>query len=100
MRCNPSYWLLGLVPIAMVSWVAVQLERDGIEYDLAHRSAEALKRAGLDWAGLRFVGRDAVLTGRAPEERDPERALVYLRNVWGVRVASDRSELLESVADY
>lgn len=100
MRCNPSYWLLGLVPIAMLSWVAVQLERDSIEFDLAHRSTEVLKRAGLDWAGLRFVGRDAVLTGRAPEERDPERALVYLRNVWGVRVASDRSELLESVADY
>ena len=47
MRCNPSYWLLGLVPIAMLSWVAVQLEHDGIEYDLAHRSEEVLKRSGL-----------------------------------------------------
>jgi OmpA-OmpF porin, OOP family len=100
MRCNPSYWLLGLVPIAMLSWVAVQLEHDGIEYDLEHRSGEALKRAGLDWASLRFVGRDAVVMGKAPQEGDPGRALEYLQNVWGVRVASDRSELLESVADY
>lgn len=100
MRCNPSYWLLGLVPIAMLTWVAVQLEHGGIEYDLAHRSGEALKRAGFDWASLRFVGRDAVLMGKAPEERDPEKALQSLQNVWGVRVASDRSELIDSVADY
>lgn len=100
MRCNPSYWLLGLVPIAMLTWVAVQLEHDGIEYDLAHRSGEALKRAGFDWASLRFVGRDVVLMGKAPEERDPDKALASLENVWGVRVASDRSELIDSVADY
>jgi len=100
MRCNPSYWLLGLVPIAIMTWVAVQLERDGIEYDLAHRSAEALKRAGFDWASIRFVGRDVVLTGKAPEEHDPTKALASLENVWGVRVAADRTGLIDSVADY
>ncbi len=75
-------------------------EHDGIEYDLEHRSGEALKRAGFDWVNLRFVGRDAVVTGKAPQEGDPEKALGYLQDVWGVRVASDRSELLESVTDY
>jgi outer membrane protein OmpA-like peptidoglycan-associated protein len=100
MRCNPSYWLLGLVPIAMLSWVAVQLEQNGIEFDLSRRAEDALRRSGVNWAALHFVGRDALLTGRAPEERDPGRALSTLENVWGVRVASDRSELLEHVADY
>jgi hypothetical protein len=71
MRCNPRYWLLGLVPIAMLSWVAVQLEQTGIELDLSRRASDALHRAGMSWAGFRFVGRDAVLTGRAPEEREP-----------------------------
>ncbi|MET0640837.1 MAG: OmpA family protein [Hyphomicrobium sp.] len=100
MRCNPSYWLLGLVPIAMLSWVAVQLEHEGIESDLSRRAEEALRRSGYDWANLHFVGRDAVLIGRAPDERDPARALTTLRNLWGVRVASDRSELIDRVADY
>jgi len=100
MRCNPSYWLLGLVPIAMLSWVAVQLERGAIEFDLSRRAQDVLRRGSFDWANLHFVGRDAVLTGRAPDEREPERALASLRNVWGVRVANDRSGLIDRVADY
>lgn len=100
MRCNPSYWLLGLVPIAILSWVAVQFEQNGIEFDLSRRAGEALRRSGIDWAQFHFVGRDAVLTGRAPEERDPGRALASVENVWGVRVVADRSQLLESVANY
>ncbi len=71
MRCNPSYWLLGLVPIAMLSWIAVQLQHEDIENDLARRTAEALKRAGLAWATPHVSGRDVVLTGKAPEERGP-----------------------------
>jgi OOP family OmpA-OmpF porin len=100
MRCNPRYWLLGLVPIAMLSWVAVQLEQTGIELDLSRRASDALHRAGMSWAGFRFVGRDAVLTGRAPEEREPDKAIASIANIWGVRVVSDRSELLEQVANY
>ena len=100
MRCNPSYWLLGLVPIAILTWVAVQLEQGGIEFDLSRRASEALRRSGLDWAKLHFVGRDAVLMGRAPEERDPAKALASIQNVWGVRVVSDRAGLLQQVANY
>ncbi|RUP00700.1 OmpA family protein [Hyphomicrobium sp.] len=100
MRCNPTYWLLGLVPIAMLSWVAVQLEQTNIELDLSRRAEDALRRSGFSWANPHFAGRDAVVTGRAADERDPAGALSSLRNVWGVRVASDRSELIDSVADY
>jgi OOP family OmpA-OmpF porin len=100
MRCNPSYWLLGLVPIAMLSWIAVQLQHEDIENDLARRTAEALKRAGLAWATPHVSGRDVVLTGKAPEERGPVLATAYARNIWGVRVAHNRSELIERVANY
>jgi OmpA-OmpF porin, OOP family len=95
MRCNPSYWLLGLVPIAMLSWLAVQLEHEGIEADLGRRTQEALSRAGLDWAAPIFAGRDGVLTGKAADDATPPRALAMIRDAWGVRVAHDRSELLE-----
>jgi outer membrane protein OmpA-like peptidoglycan-associated protein len=100
MRCNPSYWLLGLVPIAMLSWIAVQVQHGDIENDLARRTGEALKRAGLGWATPHVVGRDVILTGKAPEERGPMLATAYARNVWGVRIAYNRSSLIERVADY
>lgn len=100
MRCNPSYWLLGLVPIAMLSWVAVQLEHEGIEADLGRRTQDALARAGLDWAAPNFSGRDGVLTGKAPNETDPVNALTKVRDTWGVRIAQGRTELVELVDNF
>lgn len=100
MRCNPIYWLLGVVPIAALSWVAVQVQHEDIESDLARRTSEALKRVGLTWATPHVSGRDIVLTGKAPEERGPMLAEGYARNVWGVRVAYNRSGLIEHVANY
>jgi OmpA-OmpF porin, OOP family len=97
MRCNPSLWLLGLIPIAMLSWIAVQVEHEGIENDLARRTEDALHRTGLDWAVARFNGRDGVVTGKAIEDRGPQRALALVRNVWGVRTANNRSGLVERV---
>jgi outer membrane protein OmpA-like peptidoglycan-associated protein len=97
MRCNPSYWLLGLVPIAMLSWAAVQLEHEGIEADLGRRAQEILQRSGLDWASATFSGRDGILTGKASDEKDLPRALSHVRDTWGVRVAGSRAELLELV---
>lgn len=100
MRCNPSYWLLGLVPIAFLSWVAVQFEHEGIEADLGRRTQEAMSRAGLDWAAPIFAGRDGVLTGKAGDDSAPPRAMVAMRDAWGVRVVHDRSELLELVDQF
>ncbi|MBA2125276.1 OmpA family protein [Hyphomicrobium methylovorum] len=100
MRCNPSYWLLGLIPIAILSWVAVEVQRDDIESDLARRTSEALNRAGLGWAAPNVSGRDVILTGRSPEDRGPGLALAYAKNIWGVRVARNRAELIEHVDNY
>ena len=97
MRCNPSLWLLGLVPIAMLSWIAVQLEHEGIENDLARRTEDALHWTGLDWADAHFNGRDGIVTGTAVEDRGPQRALALVRNVWGVRIAYNRSGLVQRV---
>ncbi len=100
MRCNPSKWLLGLVPIAFLSWIAVQVEHVGIEADLGRRTQEALSRAGLDWATPIFQGRDGALTGKAADDTATPRALAMVRDAWGVRVVTDRSELLELVEKF
>jgi hypothetical protein len=91
---------LGVVPIAALSWLAVQVQHEDIENDLARRTGEALKRANLTWATPHVSGRDIVLTGKSPEERGPMLAAGYAGNVWGVRVAYNRSGLIEHVANY
>lgn len=97
MRCNPSYWLLGLLPIALLSWIAVQFSHEAIEADLGQRAQDALRRSGLDWAAPVFSGRDAILRGRSLEESGPARALSRVRDVWGVRVIHSNAELVEQV---
>jgi OOP family OmpA-OmpF porin len=97
MRCNPSYWLWGLIPMAVLSWVAVQLEHEGIEADLGRRAQEALSRKGLDWAVTNFSGRDGIVSGRAEEDEAPARALGSVRDTWGVRVVYGQTELLDRV---
>lgn len=94
MRCNPWRWLWGIIPVAMLSWVAFNWERGNIEADLASRTQAALSRHGLSWAVTEFSGRDGVLRGRAAEEGEPHRAFDAVRDVWGVRVVEQRTDLL------
>jgi OmpA-OmpF porin, OOP family len=93
MRCNWQRWLWGLIPLVMVSWVAVQVERDRIQQDLTERAKGALTERGLPWAGVETSGRDIVLTGRAIQDSEPPRAEETVRNVWGVRAVENRAIL-------
>jgi outer membrane protein OmpA-like peptidoglycan-associated protein len=100
MRCNWGRWLWGLIPLLILSWVAVRLEQGPMERDLAQRSAAALAQGGLGWAGADFVARDATLTGRAPQEGEPAKAAELLRGVWGVRQVNNRADLIEKAEPY
>lgn len=97
MRCNPWRWLWGLLLIAPLSWIVLHLHHTAIENDLRARATEALERAGLSWAATSFSGRDASLTGLAPEEAEPSQAADLVRSVWGVRVVDARTDLIKSV---
>jgi OOP family OmpA-OmpF porin len=98
MKCNWWRWLWGIVPLLLLSWVAVQSEHGRLEKDLTDRGRLALSQGGLTWALAEFRGRDAVLTGRAPLEGEPAKAAEALGAVWGVRVVDNRAGLLD-VAD-
>ena len=74
MRCNWRRWLWGIVPLLVLSWVAVQAEHGRLERDLAERASVALVDGGFPWALAEFKARDAVLTGRAPQEGEPGKA--------------------------
>ena len=100
MRCNWWRWLWGIVPLLVLSWVAVQAEQGRIEADLRERAKLALAQAGMSWAATKFEGRDAILEGQAGDDAEPLRAGDLLRGVWGVRVVENRAELLPKVDDF
>jgi outer membrane protein OmpA-like peptidoglycan-associated protein len=90
MRCHPLRWLWGLIPVAMLSWAAVQRESPSIEQDLERRSSVLLRLAGYDWASVVFSGREGLLIGYPARARDAEDAVDMVRNVWGVRTVEAR----------
>jgi outer membrane protein OmpA-like peptidoglycan-associated protein/osmotically-inducible protein OsmY len=100
MKCNPLRWLWGLVPLALLFGALVLFERDRIEADLRTRTQAAVTGAGLRWATATFEGRDALITGSALDETDPEKAKRVVRDVWGVRVADSRVALVEKAETY
>ena len=100
MKCNWRRWLWGIIPLLVLSWVAVQAEHGRLERDLAARASNALAQSGMPWAMAEFNGRDAILTGRAPEEGEPGKAAETLAAVWGVRTIDNRASLLDRAETY
>lgn len=100
MRCNPLRWLWGLIPIAMLALLANHWERAGIETDLTERTKAELTKQGLDWAGVKFEGRNATVTGRASDEGEPKLAGEKVRNTWGVYTTKLDTDLVAAVSKY
>jgi OmpA-OmpF porin, OOP family len=100
MRCNWRRWLWGIIPLLVLSWVAVQAENSRLERDLAERARLALALGGFTWALTEFKARDAVLMGRAPLEGEPGKAASALAAVWGVRVVDNRADLIDKAETY
>jgi len=98
MRCNPSRWLWGLIPIAMLGWATYYRERPNVEADLAVRATEALRKAGQPWAKVSMDGREATITGRAQKDGEPKAALDAVRAVWGIRTVQLKTDLAGSGA--
>lgn len=100
MRSNWWRWLWGIIPLLLLGWLAVEAEHKRIERDLHDRSQQALASSGLAWAQAGYQGRDAVLSGRASDVADPDKAVDLLKRVWGVRVVDNRADLIDQVENY
>lgn len=93
MKCNPSRWLWGLIPLALLGWATFHLKQPRIEADLAVRATEALRKAGQAWANVSMDGRDATITGLAETDGAPKAALDIVRGVWGIRTVRLKTDL-------
>ena len=100
MRCRPWRWLWGLLPLALIVFLAVIGERNRVEQDLAVRAEQALQRDGFGWAQPRFEGRDGVLEGTAPKPEDRARAMDTVRRLDGVRVLRDGMDVRVAITPY
>lgn len=100
MRCNWRRWLWGLIPLVLLSWAAVQVERGRIEQDLAERAGKALAAIGAGWAAISFNGRDAELRGRAIQDSQPQTAEEAVRKVWGIREVDNKASLPPKVEPF
>lgn len=98
MRCNPWRWLWGVIPIAMLTWLAITWEREGIETDLQSRAESALSSNGYGWGRIDIEGRDILLSGVAPDDAEPYRASKAVREVKGVRIVRTRTDARSSKA--
>lgn len=100
MKCNPLRWVWGLVPICALAWLVAQLEHVRIEEDLGRRVDAELAGTGFKWVRTGFSGRDGLITGRATDESNPQKAADIAQGVWGVRLVENRAELIERADAY
>lgn len=100
MRCNWRRWLWGIIPLLMLSWVAIQAERPRIERELTDAAAAALQKTGATWAQVGFEGRDGLLSGKAWDEEDAEDGAAMLRAMHGVRLINNKASLIEKADTY
>ncbi len=99
-KCNPTRWLWGLLPLALIWWIGLLGMQQTIEDDLANRTRQHLDQNNLQWANVTFKGRDGLLIGRAEEESDQRRPGIEVAKVWGVRTIEDRVEVLQLIRNY
>lgn len=100
MKCNPLRWLLGIIPILLLAGVALVSERERIEKDLTDRAQHTLDQAGLAWARVSLDGRDAIVTGLAADEAEPDRAATIVERTYGVRIVDNDASLIDRVERY
>nr|WP_321982154.1 hypothetical protein [uncultured Cohaesibacter sp.] len=94
-------WLIpGALAVAAVAGLSLYGETEKIEADLTGRALAVLEQRDMDWAKIAFHGRDATLTGIAPETGAAEEASALLLAEWGVRIVKDKTGLLAAQSPY
>lgn len=81
----------GALCFVLLSLLTIVLAGGWIEDDLAEKSKDDLKAAGQEWASVAVNGRDATLSGTAPDADAATKAIEVVSDIWGVRVVTDET---------
>jgi OmpA-OmpF porin, OOP family len=100
MKCNWRRWLWGVIPVVILTWVALQAERPRIEQELTEAASAQVALTGASWARVSFEGRDGVLAGKAWDEDDAAATLDILRKQRGVRIVDSKTTLIDKAYVY
>ena len=80
-----SKWFI-YAPVAIMPLLAgAMIGGKLMQSDLVARGSAALSAAESGWASLVIDGRDARISGEAPDEAAVARAVAALSGVWGIR---------------
>lgn len=79
----------GAACFVLLAILTIVLAGGWIEDNLAERSLDDLKAAGQEWASVDMDGRDAILSGTAPDADAAKSAIEVVSDIWGVRVVKD-----------
>lgn len=82
---------LGLIGFVLLALLTILLSAGWIESDLAERSQVEVDALGQSWAAIEMHGRDAVITGTAPDGDAATAVENAVASVWGVRAIDDQT---------
>ncbi|NWH09587.1 MAG: OmpA family protein [Alphaproteobacteria bacterium] len=85
--------IAGLIALAFLSFHTVRTAVPLIESDLKVRAEQALLQAMIPFADVQIDGRDAILSGQAPNEAAKAKAIKLVGEVWGIASVTDRMSL-------
>lgn len=94
----PLVVFLVLLIAATLSVFAILFKQSDIETDLLQRTRQALSEAGLPADGIRFQGRDGILSGAVVDENVATQLENTIRQVYGVRNVENRVEIAQTAA--
>ena len=98
---NFSRWFwAGLLTTTVLAFIAIWVQGPQIESDLGQKAQSALNEDGFDWAQVTMSGRDATITGQAPDEDSAEIADLIVDEVYDVRVVDNQTTLAAVQSPY
>ena len=86
LKCNWPKWILpwGILPV-LLGGAALWANSGSLETKLSSAAEAQLKSSGADWAQVKLAGRDAMLSGEAPDEDAISKAAQMVAGTYGVR---------------
>lgn len=101
MRTKLSKWVIpGILTVLVGTAAIMQFAKAGLEADLGVRAQALLQTENIDWARVKFDGRDANLTGLAASPEQAEIAAELIADLRGVRVVNTSIDQAPTVSPY